>query len=50
MRCGIFVKIKAGRLVMFVPFANDAYTNTWAQEMEVCVCVWFESEGQGGLF
>ncbi len=34
MRCGIFVKIKAGQLVMFVPFANDAYTNTWAGEME----------------
>lgn len=34
MRCGIFVKIKAGQLVMFVPFANDSYTNTWASEME----------------
>ncbi len=46
MRCGIFVKIRAGQLVMFVPFANDAYTNTWAGEMEVgaCCCGWY-----GGL-
>lgn len=35
MRCGIFVKIRGGQLAMFVPFANNAYTNTWAGEMEV---------------
>ena len=35
MRCGIFVKIRGGKLVMFVPFANDGYINTWAEEMEV---------------
>ena len=34
MRCGIFVKIRGGALAMFVPFANDRYTNTWAGEME----------------
>lgn len=29
MRCGIYVLIRKNRLVMFVPFANEDYTNTW---------------------
>jgi hypothetical protein len=34
-RCGIFIKIRGGQLVMFVPFANDHYRNTWAKQLEV---------------
>ncbi|ETV93176.1 hypothetical protein H310_12782 [Aphanomyces invadans] len=30
MRCGIFVMIRAGRVVLFVPFANKDYENNWA--------------------
>ena len=33
MRCGIFVMIRHRRVVMFVPFVNKDYTNTWAQYM-----------------
>ncbi len=29
MRCGILVSIRKGRVAMFAPFANAAYTNTW---------------------
>lgn len=36
-RCsaGIFVKIKARKLCMFVPFANANYRNTWGNVLEV---------------
>jgi hypothetical protein len=32
---GIFVKIKANKLCMFVPFANAQYRNTWGNVLEV---------------
>eukprot|EP00611_Tribonema_gayanum_P020467 TRINITY_DN3738_c0_g4_i2.p1 TRINITY_DN3738_c0_g4~~TRINITY_DN3738_c0_g4_i2.p1 ORF type:complete len:731 (-),score=261.28 TRINITY_DN3738_c0_g4_i2:127-2268(-) len=31
MRCGIYVMIRHGKLVMFIPFVNKDYTNDWGQ-------------------
>jgi hypothetical protein len=31
MRCGIFVAIRGGKVVMFVPFVNKDYVNDWAE-------------------
>jgi hypothetical protein len=31
MRCGILVCLRKGSLVLFAPFANAAYRNTWSQ-------------------
>jgi len=33
MRCGIFVMIRRRRVMMFVPFVNHHYRNTWAKYM-----------------
>ncbi|KAH9196755.1 hypothetical protein AeNC1_001276 [Aphanomyces euteiches] len=30
MRCGIFVMIRSGRVVLFAPFVNKDYENNWA--------------------
>jgi len=30
-RCGIFVKITAGRLALFIPFVNPDFTNKWKE-------------------
>jgi hypothetical protein len=31
MKCGLFVMIRRNRLVMFVPFVNKDYRNTWGE-------------------
>ncbi|EQC28953.1 hypothetical protein SDRG_13290 [Saprolegnia diclina VS20] len=31
MRCGIFVMIRAGKVVLFAPFVNKDYENNWAE-------------------
>lgn len=33
MKCGIFAMVRRNRVVMFVPFVNKDYTNTWAHKM-----------------
>jgi len=33
MRCGIYVMIRSGKVRMFVPFVNAAYTNTWSSAL-----------------
>lgn len=35
MRCGIYVMIRNNQLVMFVPFVNKDYRNTWGHLMDV---------------
>ncbi len=40
MRHGIFVLIRGGRLLMFAPFVNKDFVNTWGEELEF--------EGGGG--
>lgn len=35
MKCGIFVMIRRNKLVMFVPFVNKDYTNTWSNHMKL---------------
>jgi hypothetical protein len=35
MKCGIFVKIQKNKLVMFVPFVNKDFRNTWANRIIV---------------
>jgi hypothetical protein len=35
MRCGIFVMIRRGRLVIFCPFVNKDYSNTWAGRLKI---------------
>jgi hypothetical protein len=34
MKCGVYVKIRGGRLEMFVPFCNLRYRNSWSEEFE----------------
>jgi hypothetical protein len=41
MRSGIFVMIRRKRVVMFVPFVNSEYTNTWGDRITV-------DDGAGG--
>lgn len=35
MKCGIFVKIQDNKLVMFIPFVNKDFRNTWANRIIV---------------
>ncbi len=34
MRCGIFVMIRKSRVVIFAPFCNKDYVNTWGDQIE----------------
>lgn len=34
MRCGIFVRISGGKVVLFVPFVNPEYRNDWADSLQ----------------
>jgi len=33
MRCGIFVRISGGKVVLFVPFVNPDYRNDWSEDI-----------------
>ena len=44
MRHGIFVLIRGGRLLMFAPFVNKDYANTWGEELE------FEGGGSAAAY
>ena len=33
MKCGIFVMVRQSRILMFVPFVNRDYKNTWSEFM-----------------
>ena len=35
MKCGIYVMIKNGKLVVFCPFVNTEYRNTWANSLKI---------------
>lgn len=35
LRSGIYVMIRQGRLMMFVPFVNKDYRNTWGDQLQV---------------
>jgi hypothetical protein len=35
MKCGIFVMIRRGKLVLFVPFVNKDYVNTWGDSLRL---------------
>eukprot|EP01038_Epipyxis_sp_PR26KG_P014521 gene14521-19494_t len=35
MRCGIYVMIRNNRVVIFCPFLNKDYTNTWGNDLKV---------------
>lgn len=35
MRCGILVSIRNNQLVLFCPFVNREYENTWASSLRV---------------
>lgn len=34
MRCGIFVMIRARKVVLFVPFVNRDYENNWSSHLK----------------
>jgi len=44
MRCGIFVMVRDGRVVMFTPFANKDYRNDWDKHGGIQI----ETDGEDG--
>jgi hypothetical protein len=41
MKCGIFVMMRDGKLMIFAPFVNSDYRNTWGDQLQL--------EGDGSL-
>ena len=52
MKCGIFCAIRKNRLVMFVPFVNKDYRNTWSEgfPVEFGSIDEYEAQKVGGFF